>query len=68
MNTYASVAFSLTVSTMPLASFSAPSLFASFDNSDFFSSNLSFAASRPTETNNNHEKSNTDHRIKSYHC
>jgi hypothetical protein len=49
INTYASAAFSLTVSTIPLASFSALSLFDSFDNSDFFSSTLSFTASTPNE-------------------
>jgi hypothetical protein len=49
--TYASVAFSLTVSTRPLASFSALFLFDSFDASDFFSSTLSFTASTPFKKN-----------------
>jgi len=49
INTYASAAFSLTVSTIPLTSCSALSLFDSFDNSDFFSSTLSFTASIPNE-------------------
>jgi len=45
--TYAPAAFSLTVSTRLLASFSALCLLASFDASDFFSSTLSFTASIP---------------------
>jgi len=47
--THASAAFSLTVSTRLFASCSALFLFASFDKSDFVSSNLSFTASTADE-------------------